>query len=218
MIGAVGSVRAIAWAVATVVGLVLGGFALHFPGSATSAFDPTALVFGTLLGGVNGLAVGLLQSATLWRAVDRGARRAWTMGVIVGGTHGAYDGLPQLGGLLPIGAGVFAALAVSRRSDRRRGRGRGPSSPPGRGAGRGARRPLRACAPRGDQSVQRLTGVGEDSTPRRVYCGLSRATEVVSIRPSTVKRHLADLRARSGLSTEQLIYAGRAAGWLGPEP
>jgi len=33
-------------------------------------------------------------------------------------------------------------------------------------------------------------------------------------RPSTVKRHLADLRARSGLSTEQLIYRGRAEGWL----
>lgn len=27
-------------------------------------------------------------------------------------------------------------------------------------------------------------------------------------------RHLADLRARSGLSTGQLIYAGRAGGWL----
>jgi predicted ArsR family transcriptional regulator len=40
------------------------------------------------------------------------------------------------------------------------------------------------------------------------------ATELVGIRPSTVKRHLADLRARSGLSTEQLIYAGRAGGWL----
>ena len=36
----------------------------------------------------------------------------------------------------------------------------------------------------------------------------------VGIRPSTVKRHLADLRARSGLSTEQLIYQGRAEGWL----
>jgi predicted ArsR family transcriptional regulator len=40
------------------------------------------------------------------------------------------------------------------------------------------------------------------------------AADLVGIRPSTVKRHLADLRARSGLSTEQLIYAGRAAGWL----
>ena len=40
------------------------------------------------------------------------------------------------------------------------------------------------------------------------------AADLVGIRPSTVKRHLADLRARSGLTTEQLIYAGRAGGWL----
>ena len=40
------------------------------------------------------------------------------------------------------------------------------------------------------------------------------AALLVGIRPSTVKRHLADLRARSGLTTEQLIYAGRAGGWL----
>jgi predicted ArsR family transcriptional regulator len=40
------------------------------------------------------------------------------------------------------------------------------------------------------------------------------AAELVGIRPSTVKRHLADMRARFGLSTEQLIYAGRAEGWL----
>lgn len=40
------------------------------------------------------------------------------------------------------------------------------------------------------------------------------AAELVGIRPSTVKRHLADLRARSGLASEQLIYAGRAGGWL----
>ncbi len=43
---------------------------------------------------------------------------------------------------------------------------------------------------------------------------VSDAAELVGIRPSTVKRRLADLRARSDLSTEQLIYAGRAAGWL----
>jgi len=36
----------------------------------------------------------------------------------------------------------------------------------------------------------------------------------VGIRRSTAKRHMADLRARSGLSTEQLIYRGRAEGWL----
>jgi len=40
------------------------------------------------------------------------------------------------------------------------------------------------------------------------------AADLAGIRPSTVKRHLADLRARSGLTTEQRIYAGRAAGWL----
>ncbi len=40
------------------------------------------------------------------------------------------------------------------------------------------------------------------------------ATKLVGIRPSTVKRHLADLGARSGLTTEQLIYLGRAEGWL----
>jgi DNA-binding NarL/FixJ family response regulator len=40
------------------------------------------------------------------------------------------------------------------------------------------------------------------------------AAELVGIRPSTVKRHIADRRARSGLTTEQLIDSGRALGWL----
>jgi len=40
------------------------------------------------------------------------------------------------------------------------------------------------------------------------------AARLVGIRPSTVKRHLADLRARSGLTSELLIYTGRARGWL----
>ena len=40
------------------------------------------------------------------------------------------------------------------------------------------------------------------------------AAALVGVRPSTAKRHLADLRARSGLTTEQLIYRGRAEGWL----
>ena len=40
------------------------------------------------------------------------------------------------------------------------------------------------------------------------------AAALVGVRPSTAKRHLADLRARSGLATEQLIYRGRAEGWL----
>ena len=40
------------------------------------------------------------------------------------------------------------------------------------------------------------------------------AAELMGIRPSTVKRHLADLRARSGLTTVELVYSGRAEGWL----
>ena len=40
------------------------------------------------------------------------------------------------------------------------------------------------------------------------------AAALVGIQPSTAKRHLADLRAKSGLTTVELIYAGRAAGWL----
>ena len=39
------------------------------------------------------------------------------------------------------------------------------------------------------------------------------AAALLGIRPSTVKRHLVDLRARSGLTTEQLTYAGRGR-WL----
>ena len=43
---------------------------------------------------------------------------------------------------------------------------------------------------------------------------VSATASLVGIRPGTAKRHLADLRARSGLTTEQLIYRGRAEGWL----
>lgn len=37
------------------------------------------------------------------------------------------------------------------------------------------------------------------------------AVELVGIRPSTAQRRLADLRARSGLTPELLMYVGRAA-------
>lgn len=40
------------------------------------------------------------------------------------------------------------------------------------------------------------------------------AAAPVGVRPSTAKRRVADLWARSGLTTGQLIYRGRAAGWL----
>ena len=40
------------------------------------------------------------------------------------------------------------------------------------------------------------------------------AAMLLGVQPRTVKRHLVDLRARSGLTTEQLINAGRASDWL----
>jgi hypothetical protein len=71
---------------------------------------------------------------------------------------------------------------------------------------------------------QKLRGaLGRGATRRQVDAlaayveaggSVSDAAALVGIRPGTVKRHLADLRAKSGLTTEQLIYAGCAAGWL----
>ena len=53
------------------------------------------------------------------------------------------------------------------------------------------------------------------SRPTSLLADLSNARpELVGIRPSTVKPHLADLRARSGLTTVQLIYTGRTGGGL----
>lgn len=43
---------------------------------------------------------------------------------------------------------------------------------------------------------------------------MARTAAILGISRSTAKRHLADLRARFGLSTEQLIYVGRSGGWL----
>jgi predicted ArsR family transcriptional regulator len=83
-----------------------------------------------------------------------------------------------------------------------------------------ARRGRRAIGVR-DQPLHR--SLTRPATPRQldvlaayVTAGgsVSDAAELLGIRPSTAKRHLADLRAKSGLSTEQLIYVGRAAGWL----
>jgi len=81
---------------------------------------------------------------------------------------------------------------------------------------------------RGRQAIRMRDGylrgaLRAKATPRQVDClaayvtaggSVPDAARLVGIRPSTVKRHLADLRARSGLITEQLIYAGRAGGWL----
>ena len=107
-----GPARSAAWAAATIIGLAIGGFAFHFPGSISPSWDFSALIFGTLFGGVTGLMVGVLQGLALRGAVTGLGRHVWTMGVIVGATHGAYDGSRYPGAPLEIGAGIVAAGAV----------------------------------------------------------------------------------------------------------
>lgn len=70
--------------------------------------------------------------------------------------------------------------------------------------------------PIGDRPPRRATPRQVDILAAFVTVGgsIRDAAALVGVRPSTAKRHLADLRARSGLTTEQLIYAGRAEGWL----
>jgi predicted ArsR family transcriptional regulator len=73
-------------------------------------------------------------------------------------------------------------------------------------------------------SDQRLRGAHPQHPTRRQLDVLAAYVEVggsvssaaarAGVRPSTAKPHLADLRARTGLTTEQLIYQGRAEGWL----
>lgn len=46
---------------------------------------------------------------------------------------------------------------------------------------------------------------------------VSDAADLAGIRPSTVKRHMADLRARTGLSTEQLAEGAAQGTWLADE-
>ena len=119
----IGPLRAVAWVVATVVGLAVGGFAFHFPGGGDPVWDPSALVFGTLLGGVTGLLVGLLQWAVLRGFVARAGRIPWAMAVAIGATHGWYDGSPATGmGLIaPVSAGIAAAIAFALVLGERRG-------------------------------------------------------------------------------------------------
>lgn len=119
----IGPIRSVFWVLATIIGLAVGGFAFHFPGSNDSGWESSALVFGTLIGGVNGLFVGFLQMLVLRGVVAHPGRIPWTTGVIVGATHGAYDFAPanDLGLVLPVGAGLVAAIAVAVVGRERRG-------------------------------------------------------------------------------------------------
>jgi hypothetical protein len=115
----------LAWIVAITLGLLAGGFVLHFPGSyGEPVWSASAAVFGFILGAVNGLFVGVLGWIALRLSRREGGRLLVAMGVIVGGTHALNDGsssqlpfaLYQLvAGLVATGAAAWI-LRERRRS------------------------------------------------------------------------------------------------------
>ena len=116
-------IRRFAWVAATCIGLFLGGFALHFPGSFGEWFpDPSALVFGAILGFLTGVAVGIIQWAALLLPRGPGARLVLAMGVGIGVTHALNDGVSASYGLTAVSiasavgmAGAFVAILWERR-------------------------------------------------------------------------------------------------------
>jgi hypothetical protein len=116
-------IRRIAWVAATCVGLSIGGFIFHFPGSFGEVFpDPAALIFGAILGFITGIAVGLIQWAALFLPRGPGGRLVVAMGVGIGVTHALNDGVSASYGLVALSiasglgmAGSFAAILGERR-------------------------------------------------------------------------------------------------------
>ena len=82
------------------------------------------------------------------------------------------------------------------------------------GGGRGEVR-VRALGPRGSLPAFATRRQLDVLAAYAAAGGSVRAAAAqLGIQPSTAKRHLADMRARFGLTTAELIYVGRAAGWL----
>jgi hypothetical protein len=105
--------RGVGWVLATTVGLVVGGFVLHFPGSfgdlATSSVS--AAIFGLVLGFINGVFVGLLQWLALRLSRAAGGALLLAMGIGIGVTHAVNDGGPNSIGLL--GVSVLSGLGMA---------------------------------------------------------------------------------------------------------
>lgn len=111
-------VRAVVWVVATTIGLAVGGFVLHFPGSFgdASGWQAGAMVFGAILGAMTGIAVGIVQWAALRLRRAAGGRLVLFMAIAIGITHALNDGGPGSTGIVTIsllaGLGVGVAFAV----------------------------------------------------------------------------------------------------------
>ena len=106
--------RDLAWIVATTIGLIVGGFVLHFPGSfGEAAWQPVAMLFGAILGFMTGVAVGLVQWAGLRLRRRSGLRLLCWMGVGIAITHGLEDGAAWSLGIVALsllcGFGMAAA-------------------------------------------------------------------------------------------------------------
>lgn len=107
--------RSVLWVLATTIGLVAGGFALHFPGSygGLAAWDVPAAVFGAILGVITGAAVGLVQWAALGLRRREGLDLLVTMGIGVGVTHALEDGAPTAVNLYLLMAIIGIVLAAA---------------------------------------------------------------------------------------------------------
>ena len=109
--------RSLGWTLATTVGFVLGGIALHAPGASGIGatyldWDVSAAVFGAILGSVVGIITALLQMVAL-------GRRSWRLlaatVVAVAVAHALADGAPAAWGVVGVAAisGLCAAAALA---------------------------------------------------------------------------------------------------------
>lgn len=116
--------RSVGWVAATTIGLVGGGFVLHFPGSHGSlgSWDVSAAIFGAILGFVTGVLVALIQWVTLRLTRSAGGALLLAMGVGIAVTHAVNDGGPDNIGLLGVsvlsGLGILIAFAGPLRERR----------------------------------------------------------------------------------------------------
>lgn len=116
---------ALLWWGAQVLGLGGLGAVLHFPGDfpasrEAAAFAAGPAAFGALLGGVNGLAAGVLGWLVLRGRVPHAGAWVWAMALSAAVTHGLNDGQPYAARLglnvilSVLAAGVLQGLALRR--------------------------------------------------------------------------------------------------------
>ncbi len=118
------AIRGAIWVLMTTLGMAVGGFLFHLPGSfgGLPGWDLTATIFGLLIGFVSGIVVGLLQWAGLLLPRREAIRLLLWMGVGIGVTHALHDGGPDAlsrFGVSALSGLVMAAAYVWAIRDRR---------------------------------------------------------------------------------------------------